>query len=83
MSCAARDLFASTHVHRLLQALLDLPSRPISIIRSSPTTDGKRLAKRDLAPDPRGTARRRRRRAALAADLLRGQVPSGFRWREA
>jgi glutamyl-Q tRNA(Asp) synthetase len=43
------DLFAVTHVHRLLQALLGLPTpryRHHALIRAA---DGKRLAKRDRA----------------------------------
>ena len=44
------DLFDSTHIHRLLQALLGLPvprwhHHPLTL-----DTDGKRLAKRDGAP---------------------------------
>lgn len=44
------DLFAATHVHRLLQALLDLP---VPRWRHHPLLtgpDGRRLAKRDGAP---------------------------------
>ena len=43
------DLFAATHVHRLLQALLDLP---VPVWRHHPLltdADGRRLAKRDGA----------------------------------
>lgn len=45
-----RDLFASTHIHRLLQALLDLPVpryRHHALIAGA---DGERLAKRTGAP---------------------------------
>lgn len=44
------DLFAATHIHRLLQALLDLPT---PIYQHHPLlidADGRRLAKRDGAP---------------------------------
>lgn len=45
-----QDLFAATHIHRLLQALLGLPT---PLYRHHPLLigpDGKRLAKRDGAP---------------------------------
>ncbi|MEE9317377.1 MAG: glutamate--tRNA ligase family protein, partial [Rhodospirillales bacterium] len=41
------DLFASTHVHRLLQALLRLETPEYHHHRLLTTDDGKRLAKRD------------------------------------
>ncbi|MGQ0674696.1 MAG: tRNA glutamyl-Q(34) synthetase GluQRS, partial [Rhodospirillales bacterium] len=44
------DLFAATHIHRLLQALLDLPTPAYhhhGLIRDE---EGKRLAKREQAP---------------------------------
>lgn len=43
------DLFAATHVHRLLQALLDLPEPEWQHHRLLADTDGKRLAKRSNA----------------------------------
>jgi glutamyl-Q tRNA(Asp) synthetase len=43
------DLFAATHVHRLLQALLDLPSPLYRHHRLITDASGKRLAKRDQA----------------------------------
>ena len=44
------DLFAATHVHRLLQALLELPT-PVYCHHPLVTdADGRRLAKRDGAP---------------------------------
>jgi len=42
-----RDLFESTHVHRLLQALLDLPTPDYAHHPLVTSPDGKRLAKRD------------------------------------
>ena len=43
------DLFAATHVHRLLQALLGLPTPAYSHHRLIVGPDGKRFAKRDKA----------------------------------
>ena len=76
------DLYAATDVHRLLQALLGLPTphyhhHPLLLDR-----EGRRLAKRHGAPalsemresgiDPK----------ALAADLLTGQMPYGYSARD-
>ncbi|MGH7126431.1 MAG: tRNA glutamyl-Q(34) synthetase GluQRS [Stellaceae bacterium] len=44
-----RDLFGATHVHRLLQALLDLPTPRYWHHRLLTDASGKRLAKRDRA----------------------------------
>ena len=44
------DLFAATHVHRLLQALLGLPTPAYHHHALLTDADGKRLAKRDGAP---------------------------------
>lgn len=44
------DLFAATHVHRLLQALLGLPTPVYQHHPLLTGPDGKRLAKRDGAP---------------------------------
>jgi glutamyl-Q tRNA(Asp) synthetase len=44
------DLFAATHVHRLLQALLDLPVPVWRHHRLLFDAEGKRFAKRDRAP---------------------------------
>ncbi len=67
------DLFTATHVHRLLQALLDLPTpiychHPLLV-----GADGRRLAKRDGAPS---LAERRARRedGRALADALRVQI---------
>jgi glutamyl-Q tRNA(Asp) synthetase len=74
------DLFAATHVHRLLQALLDLPVPAYHHHRLIAGADGRRLAKRDdaaslgslrvLWPDGR----------ALADALRRGELPPSYRW---
>src|SRR6218665_1813731 len=45
-----QDLFASTHVHRLLQALLDLPVPAYHHHELLTGADGERLAKRHGAP---------------------------------
>lgn len=73
-----RDLYSATDVHRLLQALLGLPT---PLYRHHPLllgADGRRLAKRNGAPtlgelrvsgaDPK----------TLAAALLEGRLPSGY-----
>lgn len=44
-----KDLFAATHVHRLLQALLDLPTPRYWHHRLMTDADGQRFAKRDRA----------------------------------
>lgn len=73
-----RDLFAATHVHRLLQALLGLPTPAYhhhDLLRGS---DGQRLAKRHGAPtlaDLRASGEDPRR---LAADLLARRFPAGY-----
>jgi glutamyl-Q tRNA(Asp) synthetase len=73
-----RDLFDATHVHRLLQALLDLPVPYYHHHALLAGPDGRRLAKRHGAPtlaDLRagGTDPER-----LAADLLAGKLPAGY-----
>lgn len=45
----AEDLFEATHVHRLLQALLDLPTPRYHHHRMLTDATGRRLAKRDAA----------------------------------
>jgi glutamyl-Q tRNA(Asp) synthetase len=73
-----RDLFAATHVHRLLQALLDLPSPRYRHHALVTDADGERLAKR------RGSPALAAMRAAgvdgreLARDLENGSLPAGF-----
>ena len=44
-----QDLFAATHVHRLLQALLELPTPRYRHHRLLTDAQGRRLAKRDKA----------------------------------
>lgn len=73
-----RDLYAATDVHRLLQALLGLPT-PLyhhHFLLLGP--DGARLAKRRGAPALRALREAGVDPKALAADLLTGQMPSGY-----
>ena len=77
------DLRSSTPVQRLLQILLDLPEpdylhHPLVVYE-----DGRRLAKRDLAPTLEAMRDDGFDGRALAADLAKGILPSGFRLSEA
>ena len=72
------DLFAATHIHRLLQALLGLPVPVWHHHALLITADGSKLAKRRDAP-----ALAERRRAgedgkALAMALRAGRFPAGI-----
>ncbi len=72
------DLLASTDVHRLLQALLGLPT---PLYRHHPLVcgpDGKRLAKRDAAASLASLRATGMDGPALAADLLAAQLPTGY-----
>lgn len=78
-----RDLFAATHVHRLLQALLGLPVPLYHHHALLAGPDGARLAKRHGAPalaDLRDGGMDGRR---LAAALRGGRLPAGYSWAEA
>lgn len=73
-----RDLFAATHVHRLLQALLDLPTpfyhhHPLLV-----GSDGERLAKRHGAPTLESMRLAGVDGRALAGELRAGRLPLGF-----
>ncbi|MFV1919063.1 tRNA glutamyl-Q(34) synthetase GluQRS [Sphingomonas sp. MJ1 (PH-R8)] len=73
-----RDLFAATHVHRLLQALLDLPTpfyhhHPLLV-----GSDGERLAKRHGAPTLESMRVAGVDGRALAGELRAGRLPLGF-----
>ena len=72
------DLFAATHVHRLLQALLGLqpPRYHHHAVITGP--DGKRLAKRSGAPTIAGLRESGMDPAALLAALRKGEHPIGF-----
>lgn len=65
------DLFASTHIHRLLQALLDLPVPVWRHHRLIGDENGKRLAKRDDARSLRAF-----RESGCTADDIRQMLPA-------
>ncbi|HEU5285984.1 MAG TPA: glutamate--tRNA ligase family protein, partial [Sphingomicrobium sp.] len=72
------DLRPSTPVQRLLQELLDLPE-PAYLHHPLVThADGRRLAKRDLAPTLAAIREAGADGPALAAELLAGKLPLGF-----
>jgi len=72
------DLFAATHVHRLLQALLDLPTPEYRHHALLTGPDGTRLAKRHGAPTLESLRLAGEDGRALAARLRKGEVPIGF-----
>jgi glutamyl-Q tRNA(Asp) synthetase len=77
------DLRASTPIQRLLQILLGLPE-PTYLHHPLVThEDGRRLAKRDLAPTLAAMRENGVDGPSLASQLLTGEVPSGFRLAEA
>lgn len=78
-----RDLFLSTHIHRLLQALLELPMpryhhHPLLI-----GPDGKRLAKRDGALSLAELRTQAIDPQAIVAAFRNGGAPLGFRLSDA
>lgn len=72
------DLYGATHIHRLIQALLDLPSPTYIHHPLLLGADGKRLAKRDGAIALADLRRDGMDPAALAADLRAGRFPIGI-----
>ena len=72
------DLIASTDVHRLLQALLGLPTPLYRHHALVCGPDGKRLAKRDAAASLASLRAAGVDGRALAADLLAGRLPTGY-----
>ena len=77
------DLRPSTPIQRLLQMLLGLPE-PTYLHHPLVThEDGRRLAKRDLAPTLVAMRESGVDGPGLTADLLAGKLPSGFRLQEA
>jgi len=74
-----RDLFESTHVHRLLQALLDLPTPEYHHHALLTDSDGVRLAKRSGAPSLASLRDKGVDPAELAANLRAGKLPAEFR----
>ena len=74
-----RDLFDSTHVHRLLQALLGLPTPAYHHHALLADAGGRRLAKRDAAPSLADLRAAGADPAALAEALRANQIPAGYR----
>ena len=72
------DLHAATHVHRLLQALLDLPTPDYHHHPLLLDAEGRRLAKRNGAPTIAGLRVAGADPAKLVADLLAGTLPAGY-----
>ena len=77
------DLRPSTPTQRLLQILLDLPEPGYLHHPLVTHDDGRRLAKRDLAPTLAAMRDSGVDGTALAAQLLEGRLPLGFRLSEA
>ena len=77
------DLRPSTPIQRLLQELLGLPAPAYLHHPLIVHDDGRRLAKRDLAPTLAAMREAGVDGPALARGLLTGLVPSGFRLSEA
>ena len=77
------DLRSSTPVQRLLQELLNLPEPAYLHHPLIAHADGRRLAKRDLAPTLAAMRESGVDGAALATDLLTGKLPLGFAFVEA
>ena len=73
-----RDLFASTHVHRLLQALLGLPTPAYHHHGLLTDAEGERLAKRRGAPTLASLRGGGADPVALVAALRAGQMPGGY-----
>lgn len=72
------DLFQATHVHRLLQALLDLPVPRWHHHALLVEADGRKLAKRRGSPALKDLRDAGGDGAALAADLRAGRFPAGL-----
>jgi glutamyl-Q tRNA(Asp) synthetase len=74
-----RDLFEATHVHRLLQALLDLPTPAYRHHALLVDAEGRRLAKRDAGLTLFALRAQGRSGTELAGDLRAGRFPLGIR----
>jgi len=72
------DLFAATHIHRLLQALLALPVPRWHHHGLLVTPDGRKLAKRRDAPSLADRRRAGEDGRALADSLRAGRFPAGI-----
>lgn len=73
-----RDLYAATDIHRLLQALLGLPTPAYHHHPLLCGPDGRRLAKRHGAPTVAALRAAGVEPRKLAADLLAGRLPAGY-----
>jgi glutamyl-Q tRNA(Asp) synthetase len=73
-----RDLFAATHVHRLLQALLVLPTPAYHHHPLLLDAEGRRLAKRHGAPTLQSLREAGADPAELVAALRAGRLPAGY-----
>ncbi len=73
-----KDLFAATHVHRLLQALLGLPAPRYHHHELILGADGRRLAKRNGAPTIASLRADGVDATALAESLAEGALPAGY-----
>lgn len=76
------DLVASTDIHRLLQALLGLPTPLYRHHALVCGPDGKRLAKRDAAASLASLRAAGVDGRALAADLAADRLPAGYSLRK-
>ncbi len=72
------DLFAASHVHRLLQALLGLPVPVWHHHLLLVEDDGRKLAKRRGSPGLADLRRAGRDGRAIAEDLRAGRFPAGL-----
>ena len=77
------DLFASTHVHRLLQALLGLPTPHYHHHRLLTDAAGGRLAKRHGAPTLADLRAAGADVSELVSSLRRNELPGGYSLAEA
>ncbi len=72
------DLFAATHIHRLLQALLDLPTPRYHHHRLITDEAGQRLAKRHGAPTIADLRNGGADPVEVVAALRDGRLPAGY-----
>jgi glutamyl-Q tRNA(Asp) synthetase len=73
-----QDLQAATHIHRLLQALLDLPTPTYHHHALLLGPDGRRLAKRNGAPTIASLREEGADPLELAEALRTGRLPYGY-----
>jgi glutamyl-Q tRNA(Asp) synthetase len=73
-----RDLFAATDIHRLLQALQELPVPRYHHHPLLTDADGRRLAKRNGAPTIAAIRDSGADAAELVANLRAGRMPAGY-----